>query len=183
MSAKRTPQVVILGGGYVAIYAVKALRGAIKRGEIKVTVIDKNNYHCFHGLVPEMLVGKIQAGQIISPARRIFHPARFVVADIQRVDVDNKTVVVRRKHDDQSVDLTYDHLIVGLGSVDNLTRYRGIGEHTLRLKSYWDIIGCGTGSSSCWRWRNWKRIQTSADASFTLSSPAETTLESKWRRS
>ncbi|MBM66813.1 MAG: cyclic nucleotide-binding protein [Myxococcales bacterium] len=141
MSSKNPTKVLILGGGYVAIYAVKALKRAIRRGEVDVTVVDKNNYHCFHGLVPEMLVGKIQAGQIISPARRIFQPARFVLADIEKVDTQTKSVAVRRGHDGEIVHLAYDHLIVGLGSVDNLTRYRGIGEHTLRLKSYWDIIG------------------------------------------
>lgn len=140
MNHSKPTKILILGGGYVAIYTVRALRSQIRRGEVEVTVVDKNNYHCFHGLVPEMLVGKIQAGQIISPARRIFQPARFILADVEAVDVETKAVEVRRGHDGEVVRLPYDHLVIGLGSVDNLTRYRGIGEHTLRLKSYWDII-------------------------------------------
>ena len=83
--------------------------------------------------------GRIQ-GQIISPARRIFSQP-VSCYDVEAVDTERKQAQVRRGHDDEIVTIDYDHLIVGLGSVDNLTRYRGIGEHTLRLKSYWDIIG------------------------------------------
>ncbi len=36
--------------------------------------------------------------------------------------------------------LSYDHLIINVGSVDDLTRYRGVGEHTMRLKSYSDCL-------------------------------------------
>ena len=64
------PHVLVLGGGYVAIWLARRLRRAVRRGELRLTVVDKHNYHTFHGLVPEMLVGKIQAGQIISPVQR-----------------------------------------------------------------------------------------------------------------
>ncbi len=134
------PRIVILGSGYVAIFLARQLRAAVRKGSIDLTIVDKNNYHTFHGLVPEMLTGKIQAGQIISPCRRLFAPARFVNAEVTSVDVANKRVQLTRIHDGQSAILEYDHLVVNLGSVDDLSRYRGLGEHTLRLKSYYDCI-------------------------------------------
>jgi NADH dehydrogenase len=136
--SKPATRLVVLGGGYVAIWLARQIRGAVRRGEIDLVVVDKHNYHTFHGLVPEMLVGKIQAGQIISPARRLFAPGRFICAEIEAIDTAAKQVRVQRSLDGQPIILPYDQLVVNLGSVDDLSRYRGVGEHTLRLKDYLD---------------------------------------------
>ena len=133
-------RVLVLGGGYVAIWLAQKLRRAVRRGEIELTVVDKHNYHTFHGLVPEMLVGKIQAGQIISPSRRLFAPGRFICAEIEAIDIAKKEVRLCRSLDGRPMSLAYDQLVLNIGSVDDLTRYRGVGEHTLRLKDYLDCI-------------------------------------------
>lgn len=133
-------RVVCLGGGYGSIYIAKALGGAVRRGEIDLTVIDQRNFHTFHGLVPELLVGKIQAGQVISPGRRLFAPGRFINGTVDSIDVKTKTVRYSHPGDGRSYDLGYDHLVMNVGSVDDLKRYRGVGEHTMRLKSYTDCL-------------------------------------------
>ncbi len=139
-AGRKVPRVLILGGGYVAIKCVRQLRSAVRRGEIELTVVDRNNYHTFHGLVPDLLVGNIQSAQVLSPARRLFAPGRFIAADVTAIDVTRKEVKVSRLLDGQETTLEYDHLVVNLGSVDDLTRYRGVGEHTMRLKSYTDCM-------------------------------------------
>ncbi|EIP97079.1 NADH dehydrogenase, FAD-containing subunit [Opitutaceae bacterium TAV1] len=139
-ASRRPVRVLVLGGGYVAIWLVKQLRHAVRRGEIDLIVIDQNNYHTFHGLVPELLVGKIQAAQIISPSRRLFAPGHFICAEANAIDTARKQVHFTRHLDGRPGTVDYDHLVVNLGSVDNLTRYRGVGEHTLRLKSYLDCL-------------------------------------------
>jgi NADH dehydrogenase len=140
MTTPRIPHILILGGGYVAIYVLKRLRRALRRGEIAVTVIDPHNYHTFHGLVPELLVGKIQAAQIISPARRLFAPARFICAEVDAIDAEKKEVRYLLGEESQPHTITYDHVVINLGTVDNLSHYRGVGEHTLRLKNYLDCL-------------------------------------------
>lgn len=139
MTTKPT-RVLVLGGGYVAIWFARSIKRAVKRGDIELTVVDHNNYHTFHGLVPEMLTGVVQAGQIISPSRRLFAPGRFVCANVDAIDLERKSVAVSRVIDGKPATLEYDHLVVNLGSVDDLSRYRGVGEHTMRLKSYFDCI-------------------------------------------
>jgi NADH dehydrogenase len=133
-------RIVVLGGGYVAIWLVRQLRRAVRSGRVELTVIDHHNYHTFHGLVPELLVGKIQAAQIISPSRRLFAPGRYICAEIQQIVVEQKEVVYVRTLGSQPQRIAYDHLVINLGTVDDLTRYRGIGEHTIRLKNYFDCL-------------------------------------------
>ena len=44
-------RVVCIGGGYVPTFLVRALRGAIRRGQVELTVISRDNFHTFHGFV------------------------------------------------------------------------------------------------------------------------------------
>lgn len=129
-----------LGGGYAAAWLAKSLRGAIREGGVELTVVSRDNYHTFHGFIGEMLTGKIQPGQITSPARRIFPPARFHCAEIESVDVARRLVTTSRPLDGRQTVLEYDHLVVAIGSTDDLSRYPGLAEHAFRLKTYWDCF-------------------------------------------
>lgn len=140
MTGQARPRVLCLGGGWATLYCVRALRGAIRRGEVDVTVIGRDNFHTFHGFIAEMLTGRIQPGQIISPARRMFPPATFHNAEIEAIDLGRRVVTTARHIDGRRYALDYDHLFVALGSMDDLSRYPGIAEHTLRLKTYTDCF-------------------------------------------
>lgn len=134
------PRLVCLGSGWASLYCVRALRGAIRRGEVEVTVIGRDNFHTFHGFIAEMLTGRIQPGQIVTAARRMFPPARFHNAEIESVDLAQRIVTTSRYLDGKRYHLPFDHLLVALGSMDDLSRYPGIAEHALKLKTYWDCF-------------------------------------------
>ncbi|MBE0543872.1 MAG: FAD-dependent oxidoreductase [Verrucomicrobia bacterium] len=134
------PHVVALGSGYATFYAYRELAGWIRRKRVRMTVIDRNNYHCFHGLVPEMLAGKLQPGTILSSSRRLFKHAQFCNGEIKDIDLERRTVTFSRKLDGKEFSVNYDHLIVGVGSSEDLKRFPGIAEHTLRLKAFPDIL-------------------------------------------
>lgn len=134
----RPVRVVCLGGGYAAIYLARELKRAIKRGDVELTIVSRDNFHTFHGFVAEMLAGKIAPSNITSPARRLFPPARFHNAEIKSVDVDRRTVTTSRLLDGKEKVLEYDHLVVALGSTDDLSRYPGIAQHAFQLKTFSD---------------------------------------------
>ncbi len=134
------PRVLCLGSGWASLYCVRAMRGAIRRGEVDVTVIGRDNFHTFHGFIAEMLTGRIQPGQITTPARRMFPPARFHNAEIETIDLQQRIVTTARYLDGKRYELPFDHLFVALGSIDDLSRYPGIAEHALKLKTYWDCF-------------------------------------------
>jgi NADH dehydrogenase len=133
-------RVLCLGGGYVALYLARALRREIRSGRIALTIVSRDNFHTYHGFVAEMLVGRIQPGQIITPARRIFRPARFHNAEVEAIDLARRVVVTGRVLDGRQYTLPYDHLVLALGSQDDLSRYPGLAEHACRLRSYGDAF-------------------------------------------
>ena len=132
----RPLRVLILGGGYVAITFTRGLRKAIRRGQLDVTVVTGENYQVFHGFVAEMLTGRISPGQILSPVRRIFPPSRIHVGQIESIDLQGRKVVTSRQLDGRRYELEYDHVVLALGSTDNLAAYPGLEEHAFRLKTY-----------------------------------------------
>lgn len=133
------PHVLCLGGGYTAIYLAKRLRSAVRSGRVRLTVVDVDNFQCFHGLVPDMITGKIQPTDTLSPSRRLFAPGDFVNAEVERIDLAGRRVTVARLLDGRTQELTYDHLVLALGSTEHLGRFPGLAEHSFRLKAY---AGC-----------------------------------------
>ena len=140
MAGNKPPRVLVLGGGYVAKGFVRSAAPAIRRGLVDVTVIDQDNYQFFHGLVAELIVGRIGGMNALSPARRIFRPAHVHIAHIESIDLEGRVVHMSRSIDGAVYSLDYDHLVLGVGSVDNVELYPGLGEHAFKLKSFDDCF-------------------------------------------
>jgi len=137
-------RVVCLGGGWVAIYLARALRQAVRKGDVKLTVVSRDNYSTVHGLIAEMLTCKIQPQQINVAVREMIAPAHLHNAEIESVDISNQRILTRRFLDGRVHALPYDHLIVGVGSVEDFSRYAGLADHAFPLKTFAD----------CYRLRN-----------------------------
>lgn len=134
--APHIPHVLCLGGGYTAIYLAKRLRRHVRAGRVRLTVVDADNFQCFHGLIPDMLTGKIQPTDTLSPSRRLFAPGNFVNAEVESIDLARRRVTVARQLDGRQLELEYDHLVLALGSTEHLGRFPGLAEHSFRLKAY-----------------------------------------------
>jgi NADH dehydrogenase len=105
----REHHVVILGGGFGGLYAAKSL----SRSGIRVTLIDKRNFHLFQPLLYQVAAGWLSPGEIASPLRMVLSRYKNTCvyqAEVTDIVPDEKAVVLR----DGIV--TYDTLIVATGS-------------------------------------------------------------------
>ena len=134
MPARR---VVVLGGGYTALYACSRLRRAVKKGEIELTLITKENFHIWHGFIGEMIAGKISPRSILTPARRVFRPAKIILGIIEKLDTESKKVHFKRESDGRPDFIEYDDAIIGMGTRQNTEAFPGLNEHGYKLKK-WD---------------------------------------------
>src|SRR5213082_3411778 len=112
------PKVLVLGGGYVAVTLTRGLHRAIERGQVDVTVVSRDNFQAFHGFVGEMVTGRVAPSSIVSSARRLFPPADFDLAEIEQIDLENRRITVARRIDGRRHELSYDQLVVALGTED-----------------------------------------------------------------
>ncbi|MGF1541681.1 MAG: NAD(P)/FAD-dependent oxidoreductase [Pleurocapsa sp.] len=103
------PHIVIVGGGFGGLYAAKSLKNA----PVRVTLIDKRNFHLFQPLLYQVATGSLSPADIASPLRVILskHKNTQVLLD-KVVDIDPETKQVFLEGKDP---LNYDALIVATG--------------------------------------------------------------------
>jgi NADH:ubiquinone reductase (H+-translocating) len=103
------PHVVILGGGFAGLHAAQALA----RAPVRVTLVDRENYHLFQPLLYQVAAAVLSPGDIASPIRWLLRHqrnARVLLAEAQHVDVALKTVEL------DAGALGYDYLILATGA-------------------------------------------------------------------
>src|ERR1700736_2426256 len=87
------PRVVVIGGGFGGLQAVKMLA----RADADVTVIDRHNYHLFQPLSYQVATGALSPGDIAMPLRHIFRGQRRVeilMGEVIGFDLERREVTV-----------------------------------------------------------------------------------------
>ena len=103
------PHVVIIGAGFGGIACARALRHA----PVRVTVIDRHNYHLFQPLLYQVATAVLSPGDIAVPIRSILRGqfnAQVLLGNVTDVDIRERRVVM----DGRSV--PYDYLVVATGA-------------------------------------------------------------------
>jgi NADH:ubiquinone reductase (H+-translocating) len=125
--------VVIVGGGFAGLYAGKALR----RAPVRVTLVDRRNFHLFQPLLYQVATGGVSAGDIAYPLRSIFARDRHfsvIMAEVTDIDVAQRTVILREGS------LTYDTLILAPGSTNQYFGHDDWAQQAPALKTIEDAL-------------------------------------------
>src|SRR5258708_25583128 len=89
---KKTPRIVIIGGGFGGLYAAKELL----HQPASVTRLDRTNHHLFQPLLYPVATAGLSPGDIPQPSPHILKQAKniaIVVEEIARVGVAEKLVI------------------------------------------------------------------------------------------
>ena len=130
---KEREQIVIVGAGFGGLWAARALA----RAPVTVTLVDKNNYHGFWPLLYQVAAAELEAEQIGYPIRRILRSRRnvsFVLGRVEELDLQAKTLRT------ESQTMSYDYLILALGSSSTFFNIPGADTYTFPLKTMEDGI-------------------------------------------
>jgi NADH dehydrogenase len=132
--SQRTPQVVIVGGGFAGLAAARALRNA----PVTVTVVDRHNHHVFQPLLYQVATAALSPGDIASPIRWILRRqanVRVLMADVTSVDAAGKAIVM-----DGGERLPYDYLILAAGATHSYFGRDDWASHAQGLKTLDDAL-------------------------------------------
>lgn len=86
--------VVVVGSGFGGIYAARQLAGA---DDVKITLLDKQNYHLFQPLLYQVATAGLSPGDIASPIRSLVAGQKNVsvrMGEATAIDLTAKTVAV-----------------------------------------------------------------------------------------
>ena len=109
-------RVVVLGGGFGGLQAVRSLR----RAPVQVTLVDRRNFHLFQPLLYQVATGALSPAEIAMPLRVILKRqknARVVMGEVRAFDLDRRCLVLdASENGDEGLVIPYDTLIVAGGS-------------------------------------------------------------------
>jgi NADH dehydrogenase len=135
MDASNTPRVVVVGGGFGGLQAVRRLENA----PVEVTLVDRRNFHLFQPLLYQVATGALAPAEIAAPLRGVFKRARNVrvlLAEVTRFDLERKLVqLVGLPNGGDELELPYDTLVVAGGSRYSYFGHDAWQEHAPDLKS------------------------------------------------
>lgn len=109
MSGQR-PHVVIIGAGFAGLQATKTLA----RAPVDITLIDRQNYHCFQPLLYQVATAALSPAEIAWPIRHILRRQQNVtvyMAEVNAVDPVARTVRT------QAGLFPYDILVIATGAM------------------------------------------------------------------
>src|SRR4051812_41312193 len=103
------PRVVIVGAGFGGLAAAKKLANA----PLRVTIVDRRNYHLFQPLLYQVATAALSPAEIAAPIRGIMRGAEncsVMLATVTAIDSERQTVRTDRGL------VPYDYLILATGA-------------------------------------------------------------------
>lgn len=131
-------KILVLGGGFAGVAVAHRLEKRLRADEAEVTLVSRDNFTLFTPMLPEVSSGGIELRHVVTPVRAQLRRTTFVLGEVGAIDLAAKTVEARHPITGGVTRLTYDHLVLGLGSVTSTFNIPGVAEHTLPLKTLED---------------------------------------------
>lgn len=128
MSSAARARVIVVGGGFAGLNAVRGLAGAA----CDVLLIDRNNYHLFTPLLYQVASALLDPSEVAYPLRALIRRhanADFLLAEVTGFDLG------RRRVETDGGPREYDYLVLAPGSVTNFFGIPGLEQQARPLKS------------------------------------------------
>lgn len=127
--------IVVIGGGFAGISAIKELLKHIKEVDMVITLIDKNDYHLFTPSLYEIATNEESQKNVAIPFNEIFgDKITFIKAIVTKIDIKDNFAVTKNQK------FPYDYLLLCVGSISAYHNIPGLKEHSFPLKSISNAI-------------------------------------------
>jgi NADH dehydrogenase len=131
-----TENVVVLGSGYAGAGAIRSLESALD-GEADITWVSDIDYHLVLHESHRCIKDPDVKEKITIPVKDIKSPStEFIQDEVTEIDADDRVVSLNG-----GTDLSYDYLLVGIGSQTAFFGIQGLEEHAHTLKGLDDALG------------------------------------------
>lgn len=144
MSKSAKQRILILGGGFGGVYAAfhlqKLLAARLARQEVEICLVSRDNFFLFTPMLHEIAASDLEMTNIVNPLRKLLRRVEVIVGDVAQIDLQNRGILISHGHQNHSHELTYEHLVLALGSITNFFGLPGLSELALSMKSLPDAI-------------------------------------------
>ena len=121
---------VVIGAGFGGLACAKKLR---KSPAYSVTLIDRNPYQLFSPLLYQVSTASLPEDDIAFPVRTAYRDVQFVRAEVTNIDATKKEITLSN-----GKTISYDDLILAVGSEGTTFGIPGVAENAFQMKSVSD---------------------------------------------
>src|SRR4051794_28646936 len=139
MPRPQRPHILVIGGGYVGMYAALRLQKRLRPGEASITVVDPQSYMTYQPFLPEAGAGNLEPRHVVVPLRRVLRRCQVLGGRIASID-HARRVASFQPHEGAAFDLSYDVLVLAPGSIARTLPIPGLREVGIGFKSVAEAI-------------------------------------------
>ncbi|MGI8648672.1 MAG: NAD(P)/FAD-dependent oxidoreductase [Mycobacteriales bacterium] len=134
-----SPRIVVIGAGYVGMYAAHQLQRKLSRGEAEITVIDPQSYMTYQPFLPETAAGNLEPRHVVVSLRRLLRRCELINARVTGVNHSQRTVYFTSLAGEQR-ELNYTTLVVCPGSIVRTLPIPGLAEYGIGIKTVGEAV-------------------------------------------
>ncbi|MFT3781927.1 MAG: FAD-dependent oxidoreductase [Nibricoccus sp.] len=133
--------VVIAGGGFAGAYCARTLGKALgAEGVRRVALIAERNVFIFQPMLPEVAGSSLSPADVVNPLRLFCRNVNVLQGNIQAVDWSKKTLVLDGGRFTRNHTIGFEHLVLTLGSVTDLSKVPGLADYGWPMKTVADAL-------------------------------------------
>jgi NADH dehydrogenase len=133
--------IVILGGGFGGTSTAESLEHLFGADEsVEFILVSETNALLFTPMLAEVAGSSLEPTHISSPLRTSLHRTRVIRGKASRIDLEGRGVTIVLGDGSATQTLTYDHLVLALGSISNYLGLENVQRRAFDFKSLLDAI-------------------------------------------
>jgi NADH dehydrogenase len=138
-SDRHPARALILGGGFVGLYTCISLEKRLSAREIDITLVNPESFMAYQPFLPEAASGNIEPRHVVVPLRTVLKRTRLITGSVTALDHGRRVATVRPTKG-EPYDITYDIVVIALGSVSRVLPVPGLVDRAVGFKSVAEAI-------------------------------------------
>jgi NADH:quinone reductase (non-electrogenic) len=137
----RRQRVVIVGAGFAGFHAARCLArlNKLTKGAVELVVINSTDYFLYLPLLPEVAGGILEPRRVSVPLAGNCPGARLVLGTVDEIDLDARRLGMVDPEGNRR-GMSYDRLVLSIGSVNKLLPIPGVAEHAHGFRSIGEAL-------------------------------------------
>ncbi|HRE80947.1 MAG TPA: FAD-dependent oxidoreductase [Opitutaceae bacterium] len=134
--------IVIAGGGFAAAYCARTLGKMLghEEGRRRVALISERNVFTFQPMLAEVVGAALSPQDVVNPLRLFCRGVTVLQGRIHEIDWTQKQLVLDGGRFTRDHVIEFDHLVLALGSVTDLSKVPGLAEYGWPMKTVSDAL-------------------------------------------
>jgi NADH:quinone reductase (non-electrogenic) len=123
----------------VGLYTCLGLEKKLSAEEADITLVNPESYMAYQPFLPEAASGNIEPRHVVVPLRTVLGRTRLITANFTGVNHTERVATIRPR-DGETYELSYDMLVIALGSVSRVLPVPGLAEKAVGFKTIAEAI-------------------------------------------